>query len=123
MSNKTIHDVTFFAECLPEFSEEPVNIEKCVSGQPIQRTWHHHTSVDGKFFAGIWEAEPGCWNISYTEDEFCQILSGQSILRDSDGNEHPMQAGDNLTIPAGFVGQWEVVETTKKIYVIYEPSA
>ena len=32
-----------------------------------------------------------------------------------------LQPGDNFTIPCGFSGQWEVLETTRKIYVIYEP--
>jgi uncharacterized cupin superfamily protein len=123
MSIKNIHDLTFFDENIAEFSEGLVASEKCVKGQPMQRTWHHHISADGKFFVGLWEAEPGCWKISYTEDEFCQILNGHSILRDSDGNEHPLHAGDNFTIPAGFSGEWEVIETTKKIYAIYEPSA
>jgi len=95
--------------------------EKCVHGQPVQRTWHHYTSRDGTFFSGIWEAEPGCWTINYTEDEFCQILAGRSILRDEQGNQRELKAGDNFVIPAGFTGQWEVQETTRKIYVIYQP--
>lgn len=123
MNNKSIHDLTFFAAHEAEFSEDLTSLEKCVSGQPVQRTWHLYTSADGKFFAGMWEAEPGCWKINYTEEEFCQILSGRSILRDSDGNEQPLNAGDNFTIPSGFCGEWEVLETTKKLYVIYEPSA
>lgn len=118
---RTIRDLTFFDEHDPEFSEALTAAEKCLSGQPMQRTWHHFTSEDDKFFAGFWEAEPGCWKINYTENEFCQILAGRSILRDTDGNEHPLKAGDNFTIPAGFVGEWEVLETTRKIYVIYEP--
>jgi uncharacterized cupin superfamily protein len=118
---KTIHDLIFFAESVPEYSEAPTPAEKCIKGQPLQRTWHHFTSSDEKFFVGLWEAEPGCWKISYTENEFCQILAGRSILRDADGNEHALRAGDNFTIPCGFEGEWEVLETTKKIYVIYEP--
>jgi uncharacterized cupin superfamily protein len=119
--SKNIHDLIFFHESVPEYSEDVVAEEKRVKGQPTQRTWHHFTSDDEKFFAGMWESDPGCWKINYTENEFCQILHGKSILRDADGNEHPLKAGDNFTIPAGFVGEWEVVETTKKIYVIYEP--
>ncbi len=118
---KSIHDLIFFKENIPEYSEVLTAKEKCVTGQPTQRTWHHFTSADEKFFVGLWEAEPGCWKINYTENEFCQILEGKSILRDSDGNEHPLAAGDNFTIPAGFSGEWEVLETTRKIYVIYEP--
>ncbi len=120
MNSKSIADVVYFDRHEAEFSEELMPIEKCVEGQPIQRTWHHFTSADDKFFAGIWEAEPGCWRIRYTENEFCQILAGRSILRDADGNETELKTGDNIVIPSGFQGEWQVVETTRKIYVIYE---
>ena len=116
----SIEDLVFFAGHEPEYSEALTPAEKCVRGQPLQRTWHHFTSRDEKFFAGIWEAEAGCWKVSYTENEFCQILEGHSILRDSVGNERTLQAGDNFVIPAGFSGEWEVIETTRKMYVIYE---
>lgn len=116
----TINELIFFSDHEPEFSESLTPEEKCTRGQPLQRTWHHFTSSDEKFFAGLWEAEPGCWKISYTENEFCQILAGRSILRDDEGNERELRAGDNFVIPAGFTGEWDVIETTKKIYVIYE---
>jgi len=116
-----ISDLVFFDQHEPEFDEYLTAKEKCIRNQPLQRTWHHFTSDDGKFFAGIWEAEPGCWEIDYTENEFCQILAGHSILRDASGRERELKAGDNFTIPRGFKGQWEVLETTRKIYVIYEP--
>ena len=118
---KNIDDLILFCDHAPEFSEDLTSAEKCTRGQPMQRTWHHFTSNDEKLFAGFWEAEPGCWRISYTEDEFCQILTGRSILRDADGNERELKAGDNFVIPAGFEGEWDVIETTKKIYVIYQP--
>jgi hypothetical protein len=121
MDNRTIHDLVFFDENIPQFSEEPTPAEKCVVGQPLQRSWNHFASADGRFFAGHWEADPGCWKVQYSENEFCQILSGRSLLRDLDGNEHPLEPGDNLVIPAGFAGEWEVLETTKKVYVIYQP--
>jgi uncharacterized cupin superfamily protein len=112
----------FFERSQADFSEYPTPAEKCVAGQPTQRSWNHFTSSDDKFFAGIWEAEPGCWKIRYTENEFCQILSGRSILRDASGKETTLEAGDNFVIPAGFEGEWEVVETTRKIYAIYQPT-
>jgi len=111
----------FFARHEPEFDESPTPPERCVSGQPLQRTWHHFTSADGKFFAGVWEADPGCWRIRYTENEYCRILEGESVLRDSAGNEFALRAGDDFVIPAGFEGEWEVIERTKKIYAIYQP--
>ncbi len=112
----------FFERHQAEFSETLTPVEKCVTGQPTQRSWNHFTSGDEKFFAGVWEAEPGCWKIRYTENEFCQILSGRSILRDANGRESTLEAGDNFVIPAGFEGEWEVLETTRKIYAIYQPT-
>lgn len=120
-ASKTVAELVFFDEHKPEFSEAVTAPEKCVKGNPVQRTWHHVTSGDEKFFAGLWEAEPGCWKINYSEYEFCQIIEGRSILRDSSGAEREVSAGDNFTIPAGFSGEWEVLETTRKIYVIYQP--
>lgn len=110
----------FFERNEPEVSEYATPAEKCVSGQPMQRTWNHFATGDEKFFCGIWEAEPGCWKISYSENEFCQILSGRSVLRDVGGTEYLLGPGDNFIIPSGFEGEWEVVETTRKIYAIYE---
>ena len=43
------------------------------------------------------------------------------MLRDSDGSERALNAGDNFIIPAGFEGEWEVLKTTKKTYVTYQP--
>ncbi|HMB59294.1 MAG TPA: cupin domain-containing protein [Xanthomonadales bacterium] len=121
MSKLSIEDLVMFSTHSPDFEEYETPKEKCIKGQPLQRTWHHFTSADDAFFAGVWEAEPGCWSITYTENEFCQIVSGRSILRDREGRERVVQAGDNFVIPAGFQGQWEVLETTRKIYVIYQP--
>ena len=111
----------FFDRHEPEYSDFMTPAEKCVRGQPLQRTWHHFTSSDEKFFAGIWEAEPGCWQIQYTENEYCRILDGESILRDNAGTEYRLRPGDDFVIPAGFEGEWEVLATTRKIYAIYEP--
>ena len=111
MNLQSLSDLVFFDRNKAEFSEYET---------PMQRTWHHFTSGDDKFFAGIWEAEPGCWKIKYTENEFCQILGGHSILRDASGKETELKSGDNFVIPAGFEGEWDVIETTRKIYVIYE---
>ncbi len=121
MGNKTADDIVYFAGNEPDFEESATPVERCIRGQPLQRTWNHFTSDDEKFFSGIWEGEPGCWRIRYTEHEFFEILSGRSILRDPSGAERALQAGDRVVIPAGFEGEWEVIETTRKVYVIYQP--
>ena len=93
---------------------------KLLTGNPKQSIWPHYTDKTQKFSTGIWQSEVGKWKINYTEEEFCQILEGMSVITDEAGNAVTVSAGENFVIPNGFVGTWEVVETTKKIYVIYE---
>jgi uncharacterized protein len=94
--------------------------EKLLSGNPRQRVWNHYCDASQKFSAGVWHSEIGKWKVSYTEEEYCQILEGSSVITDTAGNATPLAVGDNLVVPRGFVGTWEVVEPTRKIYVIYE---
>ena len=70
------------------------------------------------FFAGIWEATPGKWRIVYEEWEFCHILSGVSVIEEEGGGAVTVRAGDSFVLRPGFKGTWEVLETTRKEYVI-----
>ena len=121
--SKGIESLKFFDKSQPESFEYQVAQEKLLKGNPLQAAHNYYSSDDELFSVGIWESGPGAWKISYTEHEFTQLLSGVSILRDAAGNEVTLKAGDSVTIPAGFEGEWEVVEDTRKIYVIYEPAA
>jgi uncharacterized protein len=94
--------------------------EKLISGNPKQVAWNTYTGADGKFFAGIWQSEVGKWHIRYTEEEYCHVLQGLSVITDAQGKAVTVSAGDRFLVPRGFVGTWEVVEPTRKIYVIYE---
>lgn len=119
--SKTVSDIVLFGTSQPEVSEYPTPVEKLVKGKPMQKTQNYYASGDNQFFVGIWEAEVGCWKIKYTEHEYMHILEGKSILRDTAGNEMYLTPGMQVAMPAGFEGEWEVVEHTKKVYVIYEP--
>ncbi len=118
--SKGINDLVNFATSSAETERYPTPPEKCIKGSPEQNATTHF-AVDDTFFAGEWGAEVGCWRVEYTESEYFHILSGTSILRDDDGNELVLNAGDKVCVPAGFKGEWEVVEPTQKIFVIYEP--
>ena len=95
--------------------------EKLLSGNPKQTVWMQYSDPTNKFFVGIWHSEAGKWKISYTEEETCQILEGESIITDDSGNSTTVTKGDCFVIPRGFVGTWEVVIPTKKNFVVYEP--
>ncbi|MEQ1942532.1 cupin domain-containing protein [Mesorhizobium sp. VNQ89] len=91
--------------------------DRLISGTPRFRTW----SLDearGGLYAGVWEATPGKWRIEYDEWEFCHILSGVSVISEDGGETRTITAGDSFILKPGFKGTWEVLETTRKEYVI-----
>lgn len=91
--------------------------DRLVLGSPTFRTWNVE-EADGGIYAGIWEATPGKWRIVYDEWEFCHILSGVSVIAEEGGQARTVRAGDSFVLRPGFKGTWEVVETTRKEYVI-----
>lgn len=91
--------------------------ERLISGDPKFRTWNVEER-DGSLYAGIWEATPGKWRIVYDEWEFCHILSGVSVIAEDGGDARTVKAGDSFVLRPGFNGTWEVLETTRKEYVI-----
>ncbi|MBY5992541.1 cupin domain-containing protein [Ferrimonas balearica] len=118
----SLNEWVFFGQAASEVEEYRPAEEKRVKGAPLNRLWNHYSDPSQQFHAGVWQSEPGCWKVSYSEHEFCQILEGESVIRDEQGNERTVKAGERFVIPAGFVGEWEVIETCKKIYVLFEPA-
>lgn len=89
---------------------------KVLSGDPVHSTWNIEER-DG-LYCGIWQSTPGKWRISYDEWEYCRILEGVSVLEEEGGSALTVRAGDSFILRPGFKGTWEVIETTRKDYVI-----
>ena len=99
----------------PEFG--PPEADRIVSGNPQFQTWNLEEAAGG-LYAGIWEATPGKWRIAYEEWEYFNVLSGHSIVTEDGGEPGHLRAGDRMILRPGFKGTWEVIETTRKDYVI-----
>jgi uncharacterized cupin superfamily protein len=91
--------------------------DRVISGNPRFRTWNVEEAAGG-LYAGIWEATPGKWRVVYDEWEFCHILSGVSVITEEGGEARTVRAGDSFVLRPGFRGTWDVIETTRKEYVI-----
>ena len=91
--------------------------DRVIEGAPQFRTWNLEEQPGG-LYAGIWESTPGKWRIAYDEWEYCRILSGVSVIAEEGGPSMRVGAGDSFVIRPGFKGTWEVIETTRKEYVI-----
>ena len=90
--------------------------DKVISGDPVHTAWNLEER-DG-LYCGIWQSTPGKWLISYDEWEYCYILEGVSVITENDGSILRVKAGDSFVLRPGFKGSWEVLETTRKDYVI-----
>jgi uncharacterized protein len=94
--------------------------DRLLSGTPRFTTWNIE-EAEGGIYAGIWEATPGKWRIVYDEWEYFNILSGHSIVTEDGGEPRHLKSGDRMILRPGFSGTWEVLETTRKDYVIRLP--
>lgn len=90
---------------------------RLIEGDPRFTTWNME-EADGGIFAGIWQASPGKWRVAYDEWEYFHILEGVSILTEDGAAPIRLGPGDAMVLRPGFAGTWEVVETTRKHYVI-----
>ncbi len=90
--------------------------DRLIAGDPVFSTWNLEER-DG-LYCGIWRATPGKWRIVYDEWEYCRIREGHSVITGEDGIARHVKAGDSFVLRPGFVGTWEVIETTTKDYVI-----
>ena len=91
--------------------------DRLISGRPQFTTWNLEERED-RLYCGIWQSTPGKWRISYDEWEYCHILSGVSVINGDDGTALQVGPGDSFMLRPGFSGTWEVIETTRKEYVI-----
>lgn len=91
--------------------------DRLLQGNPVFTTWNVE-EADGGLYAGIWQSTPGKWRIAYDEWEYFHILEGHSVVTEDGGVPVHLRAGDSYILRPGFKGTWEVIEMTKKEYVI-----
>ncbi len=80
-------------------------------------TW---ASPDEKVSTGIWECEPGPsrWHFS-GNGEFIHVISGRMTCTDEAGDAVTLTAGDSMTFPPGWKGEWRIEETLRKVYTVF----
>lgn len=112
----TFHDLAG-AEIGP-FAPKPTSIE----GDQMEAARSFFRSADGTLDIGIWECTPGRFTADRTRSsETCHIISGRAEMRTADGAARMLGPGDLLVLPLGWKGEWRILETTRKLYVIHSP--
>lgn len=115
-------EITSFNKSSVEPSTDYPKAERLVSGNPKRTTWNYYTSDKSDLYCGVWASEVGAWRIAYPDnmEEFFHVLEGRIRLKSDNGNVEDFGPGEACVIPAGFQGIFEVLEATKKHYVILE---
>lgn len=95
--------------------------DRLVNGNPKRKTYDLYQNPHMN--CGVWECEVGMWEIHFApnKQEFFQIIEGKVRIYDVNSNTYiEVVAGEAGVIPPQFKGQFEVVETVKKYFVIVE---
>ncbi len=92
--------------------------DRVVEGDPEHVTEIQFESPDKTLLAGTWTSTPGKWHAFTERDEFCYIVYGHCRLISESGEASDYRTGDAFLIPNGFRGYWEVIEETRKHFVI-----
>ena len=69
---------------------------------------------------GVWECTPGRWVRQIKQAEFCHFLSGVAIFTPEGGDPIRFEAGDVAHFPENSAGVWDVVETSRTIFMVYD---
>ncbi len=96
------------------FSPKPTSIE----GDQVEASRTFFRSDDGSMEIGIWECTPGRFTADRSQSsETCHIISGKVQMRHAGGEVQLLGPGDLLVLPLGWKGEWQILETTRKLYI------
>lgn len=89
------------------------------TGNP-QVSGKHFFKSDGTT-VGVWECTPGGWEIVDRPDTETMLLLKGHVRMTTQGEEPvELKDGDVFVLAKGWTGRWDVLETTRKLFVISE---
>lgn len=111
-----------FADPAPAATADRPSPERAIGTAPLRLTAERYVADDGAISMGDWECEPGAWKIAFHADrhEFFQVLEGRLQIVSENGETRTFGPGDACIIPAGFRGEFHVLERVKKRYVMID---
>ncbi|MCK1590055.1 cupin domain-containing protein [Bradyrhizobium sp. 169] len=72
---------------------------------------------------GVWECTPGRWRRQVAEAEFSTFLSGRCTFTPDGGQTIAIEPGDSIYFHPNTNGEWNIIETVRKAYVILAKNA
>ncbi len=99
----------------------PFPPERTGAGPLAKRSRTLWQSADGSLEVGVWEIDAGRFHAEFgAYGECIRILSGEMRCTPDDGGEpFTLRAGDWMTFPRGWTGEWVMPAPTRKVYVTW----
>jgi len=89
-----------------------------LAGTPVESFQVLHKDAGGR--SGVWECTPGRFDSARNGDtELMHFVAGQGRITSADGTVHEIYPGVVLVAPDGWCGTWDISETVRKIYTIW----
>jgi uncharacterized cupin superfamily protein len=99
----------------------PIKAEWILEGNPVARNRTISTSKDGTSVALFWDCSAGKFNWFYDVDETVYVLEGSVLLKDANGAQRLVSAGDTVFFPVGAKVEWTVDKYIRKVAFCADP--
>lgn len=111
-----------FSQPLAEPQFDRPSADRCPGPPPLRTTWSLYDVAEAGLDCGVWACEPGAWRIAFhgARHEYFHVLEGRIRITDVEGVAREFGPGQACVIPAGFEGVFEVLEPTRKHYVMID---
>jgi uncharacterized protein len=89
------------------------------SGEPVEAEIELYN--DGHVEVGVWECTPGEFpSVKEGITEQMLFLSGDATIWGEDGSTYEVAPGVLLVTPDGWRGGWQIRQTVRKVYTIWQ---
>ena len=95
--------------------------ERVISGAPSQQGKVLFRDPAKRYSIGVWECTPGSFPVSYAGTEMGHVLRGHATITNAESGEaRDIGPGDHFFLVFGSSVIWNIHETFRKAYVMYE---
>ncbi|GAB7406596.1 cupin domain-containing protein [Enterobacter hormaechei] len=89
-------------------------------GEPVAQTRAYAVERTDQVETGIWECTPGRFRRQVEQAEYSYIVSGEGRFTPDEGQAVEFRAGDALYFAAATQGTWDIRQTVRKTYLIFD---
>ena len=101
---------------------QPIDPADIVSGSPDAATVVLRMSDDGTQAIGVWHCTPGVFYLPHDMAESLTLIEGRVTVTPDGGEPSELGPGDTAFFPAGNRVLWDVHETIRKSWHLYDPT-